>query len=223
MVFAPDRSQTSVVLVGSFNPQIFQPAWFDQQSLLPSEEAGSAKIEIIHSEIVQFSTEWLELQVTKDRFSATSTEQPSEPLRDLLLGTFSLLQYTPVNALGVNLDAHFAMADEESWHRVGHTLVPPENWPALQDAGVLTVTEQGARTDGFEGYVRVKVEPSVLIRPGVYVQVNDHYQWQPGDGETALQDAMEVLTTGWRRSADASEALASAIIELGNASTSASR
>ena len=81
----------SIVLLGSFNPQIFQPAWFAAEGLVRKEEAEAAKIEIIHPQIISFSMEWLLLQVTQERFAASTTHSPSyEPLRDLVSSSWKI-------------------------------------------------------------------------------------------------------------------------------------
>jgi hypothetical protein len=59
----------SIVVLGSFNPRIFQPLWLSANNLIRPEEADAAKIEIIHREISIFSTEWFNLQVTDGSFS----------------------------------------------------------------------------------------------------------------------------------------------------------
>jgi hypothetical protein len=55
----------AIVLLGSFNPQIFQPAWFAAEGLIPRELTDGANIGIIHSQLVAFSSEWLEINVFK--------------------------------------------------------------------------------------------------------------------------------------------------------------
>ena len=45
----------NIVIIGSFNPQIFQPAWFANEGLVRKGEAETAKIVIIHNRIVSFS------------------------------------------------------------------------------------------------------------------------------------------------------------------------
>ena len=92
----------SIVFLGSFNPQIFQPAWFSAEGLLRKEEAEAIEINVIHREIVSFQSSWLQLQVRSNQF-ILSTEDSSfyEPLRDLALGTFQLLRHTPIQKMGI--------------------------------------------------------------------------------------------------------------------------
>jgi hypothetical protein len=54
----------TIVVVGSFNPAIFHPAWFSRCNLIRQEEADSAKVEIVHSEVAQFSGDWFSVQRT---------------------------------------------------------------------------------------------------------------------------------------------------------------
>lgn len=150
-----------IVLVGSFNPKIFQPAWFAAENLIRKEEAQAANIELIHPQVARFSLDWLQLQVTEEQFSATTTQSSFyEPLRDLVLGTFRLLRHTPVRMMGLNRDSHFRMPTEEAWHAFGHRLTPKEPWAGvLKEPGMRSLTMEGLRPDGFQGYIRVRLSP----------------------------------------------------------------
>jgi hypothetical protein len=68
----PEVNSVSIVLVGTFNPSIFQPQWFVRQNLLPQEEGNKADVKIIAPQVCQFETERFVIQVTANRFSATS-------------------------------------------------------------------------------------------------------------------------------------------------------
>jgi hypothetical protein len=52
----PEIDAASVVMVGSFNPTIFQPLWLGAQKLIRAEEAETAKITTIQAELTDFST-----------------------------------------------------------------------------------------------------------------------------------------------------------------------
>jgi hypothetical protein len=86
---APDRPQLelggrAIVLSGVFNPAIFQPVWLADNSLLRREETDEAEIGVIHPDVAAFNAGWLQLQVTRELFSATS----SDPAAHELLGDF---------------------------------------------------------------------------------------------------------------------------------------
>jgi hypothetical protein len=111
------------------------------------------------------------------------------------------------------------MTDESSWHGVGHTLVPPSNWPFLNEPGLRTLTEEGQRPDEQTGFIRVKVEPSNLVQPGVYIQINDHYQWDVPDGETAVDQVLKLLKDGWSTSLSRADAFTDEVAKVGGMPT----
>jgi len=174
----PEIQGVSVVWLGDFNPKIFQPAWFAAEGLIRKQEAEKANIEIIHPEAVSFTLEWLRLQATRERFFVATTQEPYyEVVRDLVLGTFSLLRHTPVHKMGINTDMHFRMGSEDAWHAFGHRLAPKDLWQGiLENPGMRSLTMEESRPDGYKGYIRVKVEPSARAHPGVYININDHYE-----------------------------------------------
>jgi len=74
--YIPEISGGSIVLLGTFNPTIFQPEWLVRQ---------------------HFETEKYVLQVTNEKFVAASKPNASSaPLRDLVHGAFFILEHTPV-------------------------------------------------------------------------------------------------------------------------------
>jgi hypothetical protein len=166
----PEIQGVSIVLLGDFNPKIFQPAWFAAQNLIRQQEADEANIAIIHPEVVSFTLgQWLALEVTRERFAVSTAQEPySKVMRDLVIGSFELLQHTPLHKLGINADMHFRMDSEKSWHAFGDLLAPKKIWQGLlKTPGIRRFTMEGQRPDNFQGYIRVRVEPSVKIRPGV--------------------------------------------------------
>src|ERR1700738_4905094 len=106
----PEISAGTVVLLGSFNPKIFQPEWFARQQLLPQPEADAADIKILIQQVCHFETERFVIEVTDQRFEASSKPSANPaPLRDLVRGIFFVLEHTPVTAMGLNYQMHFAM------------------------------------------------------------------------------------------------------------------
>lgn len=195
----------SIVLLGDFNPKIFQPAWFSAQRLIRERECETADIRIVHNEVVDFALEWCQLQVTRDRFVAQSDQEPYEAVRDLVLGAFKLLSHTPVTKMGINTEAHFRVESEKAWHAFGHRLTPKEVWNEIMSSpGMRSITvEESQRRDGRKGYVRVTVEPSVRVIPGVFFRVNDHYEASrdlPGCAEM-----ISILEETWTLSRERSE------------------
>lgn len=167
----------SIVLLGNFNPAIFQPAWLAAKGLIRESEATGATIEVIHPEIAQFRAGWLHLSVTSTRFVA-STRDPAHraPLRDLVVSTFELLDQTPTKKLGLNRSMHVDLVDEATWHALGHLVAPKAPWAGiLDDAGTRTVLMQGGRKDARPGRTFIRVEPSQRFPHAGFIEVNSEY------------------------------------------------
>ena len=159
----PEAESASIVLIGSFNPVIFQPRWLEAQQLIRPEEAENATVTTIQPGVTDFSTEWFHLQVLQERFRV-ATEDPRQygPLRDLVMGVFLALSHTPVNKLGINRHFHFATKSIDDWHEIGHKLAPKAPWREIMKMpGMRSVLIEGRREDTSEGVLHVKVEPSL--------------------------------------------------------------
>ena len=96
MRIEPDISGASVVLLGKFNPSIFTPAWFALHSLLPKGAAEDATLQVAHQQVTAFSTDWLRLEVTANRFLVETLQAPYIRLCDLVACVFKEhLYHTP--------------------------------------------------------------------------------------------------------------------------------
>lgn len=193
----PEISGGTIVLVGSFNPAIFHPEWFARQKLLSPSEADAAEVKIMVPQFSHFETEKFVLQVTQERFLVSSKPEANPmPLRDLVQGTFGILEHTPVTAMGINFSMHFAMGSEERWHQVGDRLAPKEGWREILGGrpGMLSLTIHTKKASPEGAEIRAKVEPSVKIHFGVYFETNEHY---PAQRVEPLVGLMRILTERW--------------------------
>lgn len=214
-----ETQAVSIVLRGPFSPAIFHPSWFALHELVRRQESEAAKVDIIHPNAAVFTTEWLQINVVNDRFLATTSQESYyEPLRDLVVGVLELLSHTPLRAMGVNRDFHYRLDSEEAWHGVGHGLAPKQHWEhVLKQPGMLSLTVESRRPDEFDGYIRVKVEPSTSVKYGVYIQVNDHYQLKSGDegGKPGTREATRILAEQWNASMQRSLTISQQVVALG--------
>src|SRR5690606_25466939 len=151
-----------IVVLGDFNPAIFQPLWFWVNGLLPREEAEEAEIGVVSKEVASFVISGINIQVTGYRLGLTVTEPQQEPiLRDLAIGTLSLLEHTPLNAIGFNRDMVFGVGSSESKDRIGFTLVPRENWETiLEPEGMMQLIYQGKRHGCCADWVQFRIRSS---------------------------------------------------------------
>jgi hypothetical protein len=208
---------SSIVLLGSFNPRIFQPFWFAMQGLIRPEEAEKAELKLVHPQITAFDiADFAQLQVSHDRFAVTTLKEPVL-LRDLVLGVFQVLEHTPVRAMGINRDLHFALNSQEDWHALGDHLAPKMVWRELFAAeprpGLKTLVIEGKRPGSNALYTRVKVEPSTRVPFGAYVHVNEHHQSEDDRGD--LVGLMEVLRTTWVEAQQYALAVAERVVREG--------
>jgi hypothetical protein len=221
----PEIDGSIIVLRGSFNPKIVQPAWLARQGLIREEEAEAATIQVMTHDVAIVNFEWLEINITEDRFSAVCKDPARHlPLRDLVASIFELLGHTPIRQLGINRQLHIPIEREEDWHRIGHTLAPKDAWSGLLDEpiGMLSLTIEGQRAASAAKYIRAKVEPSKRVKPyGILIDFNAHYEsetelpssespllpWLRSEWEARHRDSLEIamgiIERSLRRSADA--------------------
>lgn len=205
----------SIVLLGNFNPKIFQPAWFASQGLIREIEAQEAKTEIIHTDITIFSLEWLKLEVTRERVNiGTEQEAYFEALTDFVIGTFRILKHTPASKMGINSALHFRLKSVNAWYEIGHKLAPKEPWEGiLNNPGMLRVEMQETRSKGPKGFARVRVEPSNVCYPGIFVNVNDHYELNETKSIMSCEKIIDILEAYWRTSMQNSKLIAEKICQ----------
>jgi len=168
----------SVVVPGEYDPLLITPRWLREKDLIGAEDYDSYGIEIISSggTVVSFGS--IVLRVLPDTLQV-STDAPddAEAVRDLAAGILlSMPRDTAgISAMGINRAVHFAVP-QDAYHTVGDTLVPKGIWDGvLYLAGMVNVGLNGVREDGYDGGINVQVQPSNVVRPGVYVSINDHY------------------------------------------------
>ncbi len=176
-------SEIAIVLVGNFNPIVFQPAWFANQKLLRSAETEKADVNIIHPDVVSFSSDWLSLQVTRERFTALTTSEPHKShLRDFVAGTFTKLQHTPITQLGVNCTRSITFENELDWHDFGHYFAPKTPWgDDLKDPGMLQVSIRSNRPDQYAGEMNLSTHFAGNLKASI--KINDHFDSPPNDKE----------------------------------------
>jgi hypothetical protein len=199
----PQREMFSIVVLGDFNPAIFHPLWFSNNNLLPAEEAEKAEIAVIAKEIASFVIGGIAIQVEGVRLGFTINEPQNEPvLRDVLIGTLTLLEHTPLRAIGFNRDMIFDVGSKEVRNEIGFRLVPKESWqPFLETEGMRSLTVQGKRPDCKADFIQVQVSPSAESPSGILTAFNQHYRLETDARKDPRQrhaEALRALSEDWR-------------------------
>jgi len=198
----PEIDSVAIVVIGSFNPAILHPLWFSQNGLIREQEGQNAEIQIVHREASIFKTEWFSLQVTKDRFFLAASDPTMHlPARDLALGTFRLLEHTPLTAFGLNRIQEFRIDSEDEWHAIGDQLAPKDKWwDFMIRPGMRSLTIEGKRQKSDSDRIQIHIEPVPREMHGVVIRVNEHYSLEADSYKTVASQherLANVLTNAW--------------------------
>lgn len=215
----------TIVLRGSFNPRILQPAWLAAQNLIREAESENADIAIIHEEVVVFSIDWATVEVERDRLRLRSTKKSETPeqLRDLALGILSILDHTPIHVVAIKSSAHYVMPSQEARDRLGWTLVPKEPFEGqMERPGMISLHVTGARPGEMEdglpkgGQLTVTIQPSKPLEPnGVFLEVDDRYRVaDPEEANVGAGAAVACIKENWETSLKRAEKVAEKIFAI---------
>lgn len=200
----PEQKIFAIVLTGEFNPSIFHPAWLSQNELVATEEAEDAEDIICTNEVSSFVLDGVHFQVERHRFGLTAKDESKAPwIRDLTDAVFSLLEHTPLTAMGLNLNVRYALEDMHSWHKIGHTLAPKDCWKdILEDPGMLSISVRGKRNNCSADRIDFNVQPVPSPINGILIGVNQHYDLKT-DKQTSVYDrnraAKSILKDDWNK------------------------
>ncbi|OGW13901.1 MAG: hypothetical protein A2035_06365 [Nitrospirae bacterium GWA2_42_11] len=226
MRITPEIGDVSIVLIGNFNPVIFRPEWFENHAILSNKDTEQTNLIILHKEISDFHNEWLRLQVQTNRFYAETSEYPYVRLFDFVVKTFKdYLSHTPISQIGINRRVHFSVENNANRDRIGKVLAPREpwgKWGALIDAGegeehggMKSLTMAIKKLDDREkGIINITVEPSPLVKVGIYVNINDHYELSNPDEHIGSDKIIDLLINRYDESLKRSEEIIDQIMEL---------
>lgn len=190
------------MLIGRFNPRVFQPMWFSARNLLAEEDVDANSV-VVTDGFTNFVTREFGLLCTRDRWQVAETQTTPTPdiLLDLATETFTLLAETPVSQIGINHQGHIPKA-EQSWDTLVAQLGDPQR--RLQFFGeqkLQTVEFVSERDDDYDGTRRVALQPSVHRDGGVWFQFNDHVSvWEPPEDAVGASEAVAALRNVWNNS-----------------------
>ena len=214
MKFDPVEEGMSIVLLGSFNPGIFQPFWFVTQELLMKKEAEDVKTELIAEGISIFQTDRFKFICDLSRLQiSTENNAAYEQICDLIISIFQILSHTPVTKLGINFDYHIKIESEKKLNDIGDIIAPKQIWEkVLETPKTLNVTIQGKQTRDYSGNVNVKVQGSPKVNPGIWININDHYDLESNEPLERCQKALEILGRLFEESLKRSKKIAMTIV-----------
>jgi len=216
-----EQRGNGVILRGSFNPRILQPAWLAAQGLIREAESENAEIRIVHEQVVAFGLEWANLEVDHDQLVVNSTPKGGTPeqVRDLALGAIEILDHTPIYNVGLQFFGHYGLKDQAARDELGWALVPPTPFEGqLARVGMRSLQMAGRRSAedvGGDGLM-VTVEPSAHIAPnGVYLAVLDQYDVaDSSEPNVGSSFAVDCIKSQWDPSLKRAESITSEIFSV---------
>ena len=194
----------SIVLIGNFNPTVFQPVWLKDTGLLSEPDSEATQIKVIHPEVAELEADWFHLIVTRDRFSIrTKLESHHESLRDLVLGTFKILESTPLRQLGINFLGDFGPYESERWHGIGDLLAPKEKWrEILNSPGLFNLQIKSLKENDEDGFIITTLQPSKTNPNSIHIDLNDHYQLKDLEKPISATEIISMLNEKWGTSVE---------------------
>lgn len=194
----------AIVLLGSFNPPIFQPGWFAKQELIEDEVAMDAEEVHVDADSSFFTTSEFGCEVTRDRlrfFSMPTTER-FEALGDLAANAFGVLYHTPVGGISMLSFMHVP-SKERTWADFAPRLAASSEWSDILGGDTqLDRIVIRRRLDGSpSGFLGLAAEPSRIKEGGVYLSLTHQYTLE-NDAAKHAELASWLLRDRWQASID---------------------
>jgi hypothetical protein len=195
-----EQRATTIVLLGRFNPRIFQPMWFASRKLLAEHDVEPESV-VVTDGLSAFRRRDISLFCAQDRcqFGSTPTTPTPDILRDLATETFTVLRETPIRQIGINHNTHVPSTVRD-WDTIAAQMGDPHRrFVLLEDQQLQTVQFGGPRDDGLNGSRMVLLQPSVVLEGGVFFQVNDHVELvdSPDIEPLGASGAVDALNAIW--------------------------
>lgn len=210
------------MLLGSFNPAIFHPSWFEVNGVISKEVAQEADLDVVHNQISKLSLGDMAVTAEVSKFQVETTNAPEIRLLDFVSKVFGdVLPHSKIRSFGINKTVQFRAISAERRHDIGRRLAPTEPWGKFGSrldssdyeklGGMVSLRmREILSNDECLGHLEARIEPSSVLdkRTGILVSINKHFELKdqtelPGariaisilDAEfnAALRDADEII------------------------------
>jgi len=184
----PERKQFSIVLVGTFNPTMFQPEWFGRNDVISAEEVEFARNKsnalptIITPGLTLFRTSQLSIRIEEDRFQVVAEKEPLLTIKDFARKTFEKLGGLTITAFGYNYSAHYKFVTEAALNDFADKVAPKKYWISLLGEDISGSDRKGGlgslqmvkHKEDNKGQVSIVLQGSFHVHPGIFLACNDH-------------------------------------------------
>ena len=209
MAFKLETSYASIVLLGKFVPLIIGPIWLFKNQLVDINQLAEVHINVIAPDVGLFDIDRIRFDINKERILVQSINDGiDEEIRDIVLGSLSLIENYTINAVGINKEYHFSATTLEEYHEFGHRLAPKDDWKKfLKNPGLAHMDIIDAR-DEPKGANRVIVRESEKYERGVYIQVNSHFV----NDDKTIDVAIELIKNNWAKCIELAETISHGLV-----------
>ncbi|MCR9025493.1 hypothetical protein NW939_12815 [Aeromonas caviae] len=191
---------TSIVLLGSFNPDVFTVGWLLHHELIGEDSVDSSNPGInIPFEVARINLKDCWVVVEKNKLVISTTSSPYTFISDLAVNILILIGPScVVEKIGFNYEEHYMFTPQER-EDIGLALAPRAVWgdwgKALHNSdlsnpqnGLRTMTmKQSELYDRVDGSINVTVGVSERVTNGVGFKYNDHFDlFEDNDTESNL-------------------------------------
>lgn len=202
-----ERSHWSIVLLGSFNPSIFHPSWFEMHGVISNEIAAIAESKVVHNEISIIVLGDIQINVEAGKFQVETSVAPEIRLLDFVSKVFGdVLPHSKISSFGINKSVHFRTSTKDKRTEIGRQLAPTDPWGAFgkrleESSGALLGGMMSIRMreiledDDSRGHLEARVEPSNAIDKytGIFVATNRHFELKDVPEHAGAKEAIEKL------------------------------
>ncbi len=208
------KQEVSIVAVGSLNPKIFHPQWFSKNELIKEKEAEGANIKIINNDFSIFDCEWLDVTIDRNRLQVrTSQDAYYSTLRDLALGTFTILEHVPLTKIGINCHHYYQFPSEQSIVDFGKKIIPSSNWDkVINYQKFVNLTINADRDNEFDGYYQIHVNIENPEKRIVKIGFNDHYDLD--EAKDSIIQLKAIINSSWKNALSESLKVAEHLLSL---------
>lgn len=220
------RRESSIVVIGTFDPREMAPHWFVKHGLIPQEDLTDVlEVDLVYSDMTKFTLGNITIEIFPGKIVLRSgIESLDYRIHDLALGILTAHKGAAVSAIGFNIFNDWFFDDAGLWHKVGDLLAPKQPWlsavPDSPKAGLAKMQMQVTKPDGVPGIYNIGVswlEEKQWIR----FSLNDHYDESrtsdkfksPYLKKSKGFDAASVLTAFWQHTLDFQKQVVKSLVE----------
>lgn len=201
-------SAFSIVLIGSFSPERYQPYWFKHYGIFNDEEIRAIEQNggntIVTSELTSFEGDTFSFKIERNRMTLIAKHEPFELLIDVFAKMQEKLGSVIIERFGMNFSFHIGLETAENMKKFGDAIAPKDCWTVfLQDkaddeensSGLVSMT---MRKVTEYGCINTKIETSNNFKNAVFFDYNFHYEGN-ADNPFDIMDVKELIDDNFKK------------------------